>query len=259
MVRQRLKQQREGLSRFLIYVLGHRPDEFGLFPDEEGFIPVKELLAAVKEEEGWTFLRESHFEELLREPEAKAFEARGKTIRVRPENSGLEFGPLKPSRPPALLYHAARRKAYPVILEHGLQPGARPWAPLFTTKEMALRVGRRRDPDPVMLTIQAGRAEARGTIFHRFQENIFLVESIPAEFITGPALPQEKGPAKEKKEPLPPAAPRYPGSFFLDPEHDPDLSRRPGKEKDREKKRGKDGPDWKRAARKMRREKNRGE
>jgi len=258
MVRQRLKQQREGLSRFLMYVLGHRPDEFGLFPDEEGFIPLKELLAAVKEEEGWSFLRESHLEELLREPESRAFETRDKTIRVRPGNSALELGPPPSSSPPALLYHAARRKAYPIILEHGLRPGARPWTPLFTSKEMALRVGRRRDPEPVLLTIQAGRAEARGTTFHRFQENIFLVESIPAEFITGPPLPQEKSPPKEKKE-SPPPAPRYPGSFFLDAERDPDLSRRPGKEKDREKKRGKDGPDWKRTARRMRRDKNRGE
>jgi len=49
----------------LVYMLGHRPDEFGLVPDSEGFIPYKELLQAIHEEEGWRYVRRSHINEVL--------------------------------------------------------------------------------------------------------------------------------------------------------------------------------------------------
>lgn len=246
MSRQKLRQQRQALSRFLIYVLGHRPDEFGLVLDEQGFVPLKELLMAVKEEEGWSFVREGHISELLRESDRTGFEVKDKMIRARPKDSALVFGAPEIVSPPNLLYHAARGKAYPVILEHGLGPGPRPWVPLFTTRELALRVGKRRDSQPVLLTIHAARAEARGVIFTRPQELIYLVESLAPEFLTGPPLPKER-PAAEKKKKASKPEPPIPGSFLLDPNHDPDLGRRPEK-----KKKGK-AQDWKRASRKMRR------
>ena len=53
------------LSRFLIYILAHRPDEFGLVPDSIGFITMKELLRAIHEEPGWGYVREGHIREVL--------------------------------------------------------------------------------------------------------------------------------------------------------------------------------------------------
>ena len=247
MSRQRLRQQRQALSRFLIYVLGHRPDEFGLVLDEQGFVPLKELLMAVKEEEGWSFVRESHISELLREPDRTGFEVRDKMIRVQPKDPALVSGPPEIVSPPNLLYHAARRKAHPAILGRGLGPGPRPWVPLFTTRDMALRVGKRRDSQPVLLTIHAARAEAHGVIFTRPQELIYLVESLAPEFLTGPPLPKERPVAEKKKKTSKPEPPT-PGSFLLDPNHDPDPGRRPEKNK-----KGK-AHDWKRASRKMRRD-----
>ena len=44
------KRKVTNLSRLMSYVLGNRPDEFGLVPDKEGYITVKELLKAINEE-----------------------------------------------------------------------------------------------------------------------------------------------------------------------------------------------------------------
>ena len=242
--------QRQALSRFLTYLLGHRPDEFGLVSDPDGFMPLKDVLMALKEEEGWSFVRQSHIEDLLRDPDRTRFEVKDKLIRVVPEDSSLEPGPYPAARPPALLYHAARPRAYPVILERGLRPGARPFVPLFVTPEMALRVGRRRDPKPVLLTIQAARAAESGVVFYRPQELIYLVDLLAPDFLTGPPLPKEKPAPKEAPRPEPP----HPGSFFLDAERDLDRTRRPPKKGKRKKG---TGEDWKRASRKMRRERNR--
>jgi len=43
----------QNLAKMLAYVLGRRPDEFGLIPDAEGFVRIKDLLKALHEEEGW--------------------------------------------------------------------------------------------------------------------------------------------------------------------------------------------------------------
>ena len=39
------------LAKFFNYVLGRRPDEFGLVTDKEGFVKIKELIKATNEEE----------------------------------------------------------------------------------------------------------------------------------------------------------------------------------------------------------------
>ena len=159
---------------------------------------------------------------------------------------GWRTAPPEPADPPTLLYHAARRRAYPVIVDKGLLPAGRPFVPLAVTAEMALRLGRRRDPDPVLLTIQAARSSMEGVVFLRPLEHIYLVEAMPPRFIQGPPLPKEQPAAEKKRKPEPPARPPTPGSFFLEPE--------PLVGKDRKRKKG-DEPDWKRASRKERREK----
>ena len=47
-----IKKKHKQIAGFLSYVLGRRPDEFGLVLDEDGFITIKEFLKAVNEEDG---------------------------------------------------------------------------------------------------------------------------------------------------------------------------------------------------------------
>lgn len=249
MAHQRIKQQRESLARFLAYVLGIRPDEFGLVPDEEGFIPLKELLMALSEEEGWRHIRESHIQDLLRQPGQNNIEIREKSIRLRPEISSLSFGPRTLVIPPKILYCAIRRKTYSVVLDKGLMPTSRPWVTLALNQDLARRIGARRDPEPVLLTILAGQANDRGVSFFRPQELIYLVESLSPDLLVGPPLPKEKAePERKKKES--PVTPQTPGSFQPSPNHI--FGPGPVADKSRKKKRG-DEPDWKKDARKERR------
>ncbi|MFH1138818.1 MAG: RNA 2'-phosphotransferase [Pseudomonadota bacterium] len=161
----------------------------------------------------------------------------------------MAFGPHPVVSPPKILFHACRGKGYPVILERGLTPAGRAFVPLADTREMALRIGRRRDPDPILLTVLAASAEERGVVFRRPQEHVYLVEELAPEFFTGPPLPKEK-PETVKKPSPPPAEQPTPGSFFLNVERGLDS---PGRgDKSKKKKKG-DAPDWKRSARKERR------
>ncbi len=194
------------------YVLRHRPDEFGLWLDAEGFISVKELLQAIREEEGWSYLSMNHIEELLRSDERESFEFDGDRIRARDGHSLPVHFHEGPVEPPQILYHGTRNKAYPFIMREGLRPIGRQYVHLTTSKDLALRIGRRRDPKPILITVQALRAHEGGVLFYGANELIYLTESLAPSYLSGPPIPREIPPKKEK--PSPPKPP--PGSIFPD-------------------------------------------
>ncbi|MBW1989769.1 MAG: RNA 2'-phosphotransferase [Deltaproteobacteria bacterium] len=186
------------LNKFLEYVLGRRPDEFGLVPDEDGWVRVKDLLAALSEEQGYKYVRRSHINEVILSVPDAGLEMDDNRVRARvrqPASDGRE--------PPTLLYVCVRKKAYPRVLEHGL--AAAPERPLVlaVTPEMALRMGKRRDPDPVLLTVNTAQAGDHGVVFTPRGELLFTADSLPPGTFSGPAPPKAPEPSKKKPEKKP--------------------------------------------------------
>ncbi|MGQ9655938.1 MAG: RNA 2'-phosphotransferase, partial [Thermodesulfobacteriota bacterium] len=159
-------------AKSLWYVLGIRPDEFGLVPDLEGFVETKLLLQALREEPEWSFLNRGHLAELIHSPEGTRFEFQ--VDRVRAKNPMISMVPEATGCPPRRLFHAVRRRAHPVVLQHGMRPNKGPWVVMALTPEMALRIGKRRDPDPVVLEVKAEEASKRGVRFYATQGILFL-------------------------------------------------------------------------------------
>lgn len=246
MAKKKQKQDKKKLSRMLAYVLGQHPDEFGLWPDTQGYIKIKDLLAALSEEEGWSFVRQAHLQEFVRASQGDTFEIAGNLIRLAPAESRLGLGPYPPGQPPTLLYFAARQKSYPAIFKHGLRPTDREFVPLCTTPELALRLAKRRDPKPILLTIQAAQALEAGVEFLACLERFFLVSGLEPRFFVNPPQPRpEEAPNKPAKPQRPSQAPT-PGSFMLEPEH---LAQEKWREKGNKKE------SWKRERKKREREK----
>jgi len=228
----------------LAYVLEHRPDEFGLVPDSDGFVPYKELLQAIHEEEGWRYVRRSHNNEVLLGRDRSLFES--EDDRIRSVERRWELDIHNPVRfIPKVLFTAIRRRAHPVAMERGLRAVKDKYLVLTPVREMALRIGLRRDQAPVLLEVLAEVAKEKRSLFFSFGD-LFLSPEIPAEFIAGPPLPREmlerkKEKGKEKPVREPPAP--TPGTFVLNPSRDPDPYR---------KAKGKKRKGWKEAAKKMR-------
>lgn len=198
---QRLKR----LSKLMSYILRHRPDEFGLVLDFEGWVSIKELLKAIREEEGWSHVRESTIHEVMISLDRERFEVKEGKIRALYGHSVPTKIEYPESEPPELLYHATRRRSYPVILQKGLLPMSRQYVHLATTPELAMRIGKRKDPYPVLLTVEAGRAYREGVNFYRAQELIYLADRVESRYITGPPLDDEilaevRRAAEKKKE-----------------------------------------------------------
>lgn len=236
----------ENLSRLMVYILGHRPDEFGLVPDSSGFVTYKELLWALHEEPGWGYVRLGHINEVLLGKDRPFFETAGDRIKVieRRWHLNLETPALSP---PKVLYTAIRRRAHPHVMERGLKADG--YLVLSSDQDMALRIGRRRDRKPVLLEVMSEPAMEQGILFYAFG-HLFLASEIPASFISGPPVTQEIREAIETaKKKIKPKPPDFaPGTFTLDMDRDPDRSRRT---------QGKKRRGWKEDARKERRRKHR--
>jgi putative RNA 2'-phosphotransferase len=221
------------LCKLLTYILGCRPDEFGLVPDEKGFVRVKDLIKAICEEPGWGYVRRSHLNEVLLIHRDHPFMLESASIGMSDFSSPTQVVPV--GDVPKLLYHCVRRKAYPVVSRRGIMPMGQHGVFLALTEDMALRMGKRRDPKPVLLTIQARQAAEDGVVFRRQGELIYTVAHIPVGCFTGPPLPPER--ARDEKE-----GPRQveasgdgnrvkPGSFTFDLERSEELHRQAVKRK----------------------------
>lgn len=237
------------LAKFLSYILGRHPDEFGLVTDVDGYVKIKDLLKALSEEEGWRHVRQAHLNEIvLTIPDAPIEVAND---RIRAGDREHLPRPFTPDKLPKLLYTCVRPKAHPVVLEHGVSPiGGLPDVVMATEAALAMRMGRRYDASPLPLTVQTDWAVERGVVFRQFGDRLFLSDYLPVGAFIAPPLPKElaERPKKERakkdgsKAPNSaniPAAPKTPGSFVLEV-MDPDekkkaIARKKRKEKMRDK------------------------
>jgi len=243
----RLPRQLEGLARMLTYILSHRPDEFGLVLSDAGFIPIKHLLQVLTAEPGWGFVRRHHLDQVVGLISPPAFEVAEEQIRaLMPAHLRREPG----EPPPTLLYAAIPPKAHTRVWEEGLRPPPDRELVLAATPELALKLGRRRAPSPILVTVQAQAAARRGVSFTGYGEGLYLAPALARDLLQLP--PPPPAPEKPKVEKPRPAAPT-PGSFF------PDL---PGmfQPAPQDRRRGKkDEPAWKAGTRALRKQRAKGE
>jgi len=241
----------DNLARFLLYVLGRKPYEFGLVPDPTGFVTYRELLQALHEEPGWRYVRQSHINEVLLGKSRHLFQPEEKGIRATETHWDMDLE--NPSTlVPVILYTAVRRKAHPVVMEKGLKSPQGRFLTLSPERDMALRIGKRRDREPVVLevlTIDAGR---KGVRFFTFGD-LFLSSEVPSKFISGPPVSREvpehrRAEAAREERSSRKRTSETPGTFVLDPGRDPDPYRRA---------KGRKRKGWKEEAKKIRRGKRR--
>ena len=152
--------------------------------------------------------------------------------------------------PPALLYAAIPPKAHARVWEEGLKPLPDRELVLAATPELAKKLGRRRAPDPVMVTVQAQAAARRGLSFTGYGEGLYLAPALPRDVLQLPPPPQV--PEKPKPEKPRPQAPT-PGSFTLDL---PGMLQPAAKPRSKGKK---TEPDWKAGTRALRKQREKGE
>ncbi|MDM8515570.1 RNA 2'-phosphotransferase [Desulfobacterales bacterium HSG16] len=226
------KKNPERLARFLSYVLGRKPYEFGLIPDVTGYVKIKDLIKALTEEEGWGFVKKANINEALVSVKDTPVEIKDE-IKSEIKNeikNGLIRAKNREKLPelfayamdlPKLLYTCVRNRAHAFVLENGVNPGAYPYVILASNAEMAKRIGRRSDADPVLITVNTARSGDQGVAFFTAGEGLFTADHLPVGCFSAPPLPKKKleeKKAEQKKKKEPETKPHDPmaGSFILD-------------------------------------------
>jgi putative RNA 2'-phosphotransferase len=210
----------------MVYILGHSPHEYGLVPDDQGFVTFKELLWALHEEQGWSHVNLGSINELLMSDKRHLFETNENSIRAVTRHWEHNLN-LPADNVPSLLYLPVRRKAHYTVIDKGFVRRDNKLFVLTASREMAERIGKRKDQKTVIMEVMAGKASDEGVNFYLFGD-LFLAEEILPRYIAGPPVPKdllklrEARPAKKRD-----AAPDFnAGTFILDASRDPDISRR---------------------------------
>ena len=168
-------------SKFLSLVLRHQPDKIGIALDDAGWVAIDEFLAAITRA-GRAISREQ-LETVVQQNDKQRFAFSDDGLRIR-ANQGhsveIELD-HEPSEPPVELYHGTPVKFLDAIRASGLEKMSRHHVHLHTDLSVADAVGRRRGK-PVVLTIRSGPMHDLGLTPH----NVWLVDSVPAEFIDFP-------------------------------------------------------------------------
>ena len=129
-------------SKFLSYILGRRPDEFGLVPDKDGYVKVKDLLKAINEEDGWRHIRKASIDEVRITLPHPIVEINENLIRALQRDRIPETIPANDMS--GLLFTCIRQKAYPHVAEKGIltirEAGIQKVLDGVTTLEELLRV-----------------------------------------------------------------------------------------------------------------------
>ena len=177
------------LSKLMSLALRHNPGAFNLTLDENGWVALEAIVTSITVRPKWHWVQTEHVRHVVDVSDKKRFEIQGDNIRARYGHSRAARPTYQPVEPPATLYHGTPRRNLDRIRREGLQAMKRQYVHLSTTWEMAVTVGRRRDTQPALLRIRADEAHAAGIVFGTpsgREDDIYLVEAIPPEFIAFP-------------------------------------------------------------------------
>lgn len=169
------------ISKYLSFVLRHKPEEIGVELDENGWLSIDELIDKTKK---YT-LTYGLILEVVETNDKKRFAISGDGTKIK-ANQGhsvdIDLG-LTPVNPPDCLYHGTAQRNLGKILVEGLLKMDRHHVHLSESVETAHKVGTRYGK-PVILKVDTALMLKRGFIFYVTENNVWLAESVPAEAIS---------------------------------------------------------------------------
>ena len=178
------EKRRTTISKFLSKHLRHQPEALGLVLADGGWVDIDALLSACANH-GFPISREQ-LDEVVNTSDKKRFaiDDAGTRIRANQGHSTPVDLQLEPLEPPPILYHGTAKKNLTVILSFGLLKMKRHHVHLSNDMETALKVGQRHGK-PLLFTVDCTAMRAKGHLFYRSENGVWLTDHVPAEFLRG--------------------------------------------------------------------------
>lgn len=176
------------LSKFLSFVLRHKPEAVGLELDPNGWVEIEHLVERCRAH-GKTVTK-GIVEKIVATSPKRRFAISDDGLRVR-ANQGhsieIDLG-YTPQEPPELLFHGTVSSNIESIRSGGLKRMERHHVHLSPDVASARAVGMRRGK-PTVLQIAAARMHRDGHAFFLSANGVWLTERVPPEYIHFPSEP----------------------------------------------------------------------
>lgn len=171
------------ISKYLSYVLRHRPDVIGISLDDNGWADIENLSSRLI---GVGIIDSiGDILEVALKSGKKRFTISkdGTHIRAAQGHSVAVDLDLAPSVPPALLFHGTAEQYLEAILAEGLRPMLRQKVHLSLDPERAHTIGQRHGK-PVVLRLASGLMHEKGFAFWKADNGVWLVDAVPKRFLS---------------------------------------------------------------------------
>jgi putative RNA 2'-phosphotransferase len=175
------KNQLTKTSKFLSFVLRHKPEAISLQLDDSGWALISDLINKADKELNLT---PSLIEYTAATNDKKRFQISDDRLRIRAsQGHSIKVDlQLMPQKPPTILFHGTATRFLASIQKEGIKAGQRHHVHLSTDEDIATSVGTRYGK-PVILEVDSISMYKKGYDFFLSENNVWLVEKVPPEFI----------------------------------------------------------------------------
>ncbi|MCW8877009.1 MAG: RNA 2'-phosphotransferase [Kangiellaceae bacterium] len=178
-----MKEQTKRISKLMSYVLRHNPSELDLDMDEQGWVLIEQLISNARAKGKKISIDIVKTAVETNDKKRFMISEDGRYIRANQGHSINVDLDLKPVEPPEELLHGTATKNLDVIMRDGLKKMNRHHVHLSEDRNTATAVGTRYGK-PVLLRIDTRQMVEDGFEFYLSDNNVWLVDSVPAKYIS---------------------------------------------------------------------------
>jgi len=166
----------EKRSKFLSYVLRHKPDEFGLTLADGGWVSVKALMKAC------SFTKEELDEIVATDKKGRySYDGKGNIRANQGHSIDVDMKFKEVLDVPEILYHGTGDKTSFLILNDGIKKMGRQYVHLSSDLETAIKVGTRHGK-PYVFEVSAKKMHDDGVKFYRADNGVWLTEYVDKKY-----------------------------------------------------------------------------
>jgi putative RNA 2'-phosphotransferase len=178
-----MSEQNTEISKFLSFVLRHKPEAIGLMLDAEGWANV-DLLIACAVQSGQILTRPM-LQKIVETSDKKRFTFSDDGLHIRAaqghSTQSVAIAHVE-KQPPEFLYHGTATRFLDSIREQGLLPGSRHYVHLSGDEQTAMAVGQRYGK-PIVLKVKALLMQQQGFKFYLADNGVWLTGNVPAAYL----------------------------------------------------------------------------
>jgi putative RNA 2'-phosphotransferase len=177
-----MSNQLNDISKFLSYILRHKPQAIGITLDGEGWVDIAALIEAANK--CGNAIDCNLIQQVVDTNDKKRFAISEDGLRIRAVQGHSTYSvsiAYSEKAPPEFLYHGTSTRFLESIRQEGLRPGERHYVHLSEDEQTATVVGQRYGR-PVVLNIEALRMYQQGFKFFQAENGVWLTAQVPSEF-----------------------------------------------------------------------------